>query len=178
MSIEVRGTTKTFPPTGSGRTGAFVALDDVSVSLPTGQLTALLGPSGGGKSTLLRIIAGLETADSGTVAIEGMEATHLPAQKRNVGFVFQHHAAFKHMTVAKNVAFGLESRKRPKAEVKAKVEELLELVQLSQFGHRHPRSSPAVSGSGWRWPAPSLSSPRCCSSTSPSEPSTLRSARS
>jgi sulfate transport system ATP-binding protein len=87
---------------------------------------------------LLRIIAGLETADSGTVAIEGVEATHLPAQKRNVGFVFQHYAAFKHMTVAKNVAFGLEIRKRPKAEVKAKVEELLELVHLSQFGHRHP----------------------------------------
>ena len=85
------------------------------VDIPTGQLTALLGPSGGGKSTLLRIIAGLESADSGDVVIEGVEATHLSPQKRNVGFVFQHYAAFKHMTVAKNVAFGLEIRKRPKA---------------------------------------------------------------
>jgi sulfate transport system ATP-binding protein len=91
----------------SKRFGDFVALDDVSVDLPTGQLTALLGPSGGGKSTLLRIIAGLEAADSGTVEIEGAPATHLPAQQRNVGFVFQHYAAFKHMSVAKNVAFGL-----------------------------------------------------------------------
>ncbi|HVK29263.1 MAG TPA: sulfate ABC transporter ATP-binding protein [Nocardioides sp.] len=130
MSIEVRGVGK--------RYGDFVALDDINVSLPTGQLTALLGPSGGGKSTLLRIIAGLETADGGSVEIEGVDATKLPPQKRNVGFVFQHYAVFKHMTVAKNVAFGLEIRKRPKAEVKAKVAELLELVHLSQFAHRLP----------------------------------------
>ncbi len=130
MSIEVRGVGK--------RYGDFVALDDINVSLPTGQLTALLGPSGGGKSTLLRIIAGLETADGGSVEIEGVNATTLPPQKRNVGFVFQHYAVFKHMTVAKNVAFGLEIRKRPKAEVKAKVAELLELVHLSQFAHRLP----------------------------------------
>src|SRR5689334_23872740 len=94
MSINVSGVTKKF--------GDFLALDDVSVDLPTGQLTALLGPSGGGKSTLLRIIAGLEDADAGTVTIEGQEATHLPPQKRNVGFVFQHYAAFKHMSVARN----------------------------------------------------------------------------
>jgi sulfate transport system ATP-binding protein len=130
MSIDVRGVTKRF--------GDFVALDDVSVSLPTGQLTALLGPSGGGKSTLLRIIAGLDTADEGRVVIEGVDATGLPAQKRNVGFVFQHYAVFKHMTVAKNVAFGLEIRKRPKAEVAARVDELLRLVHLSQFAHRLP----------------------------------------
>jgi sulfate transport system ATP-binding protein len=130
MSINVKNVTKRF--------GDFVALDDVSVDLPTGQLTALLGPSGGGKSTLLRIIAGLEDADSGTVTIEGNEATHLPPQKRNVGFVFQHYAAFKHMSVAKNVAFGLEIRKRPKAETERRVAELLELVHLSQFGHRLP----------------------------------------
>jgi sulfate transport system ATP-binding protein len=130
MSIEVENISKKF--------GDFVALEDVSVTIPTGQLTALLGPSGGGKSTLLRIIAGLETTDSGTVTIEGQEATHLPPQKRNVGFVFQHYAAFKHMTVAKNVAFGLEIRKRDKAEVKRRVEELLGLVHLSQFGHRLP----------------------------------------
>ena len=130
MSIEVRGVSKRF--------GDFVALENVNVSLPTGQLTALLGPSGGGKSTLLRIIAGLDSADTGTVSIEGVEATHLPPQKRNVGFVFQHYAVFKHMTVAKNVAFGLEIRKRPRAEVQARVAELLELVHLAQFGDRLP----------------------------------------
>ncbi|MCY4724890.1 sulfate ABC transporter ATP-binding protein [Nocardioides sp. STR2] len=130
MSIEVSGLNKKF--------GDFVALDDVNVTIPTGQLTALLGPSGGGKSTLLRIIAGLEKADTGSVSIEGVEATHLPAQKRNVGFVFQHYAVFKHMTVAKNVAFGLEIRKRPKDEIEHRVQELLKLVHLSQFAHRLP----------------------------------------
>jgi sulfate transport system ATP-binding protein len=130
MSIEIAGINKRF--------GDFVALEDVSLNIPTGQLTALLGPSGGGKSTLLRIIAGLESADEGTVKIEGVEATHLPPQKRNVGFVFQHYAAFKHMTVAKNVAYGLEIRKRGKAETQRRVEELLDLVHLSQFSHRLP----------------------------------------
>jgi sulfate transport system ATP-binding protein len=130
MSIDINGVTKRF--------GDFVALDDVTVSLPTGQLTALLGPSGGGKSTLLRIIAGLDTADTGSISIEGVDATGLPAQKRNVGFVFQHYAVFKHMTVAKNVAFGLEIRKKPKAEVAERVDELLKLVHLSQFSHRLP----------------------------------------
>jgi sulfate transport system ATP-binding protein len=130
MSIEITGVNKSF--------GDFVALENVNLSIPTGQLTALLGPSGGGKSTLLRIIAGLDNADSGSVSIEGTEATHLPPQKRNVGFVFQHYAVFKHMSVAKNVAFGLEIRKRPKAEVKQRVAELLELVHLSQFADRLP----------------------------------------
>jgi sulfate/thiosulfate transport system ATP-binding protein len=130
MGIEIRDVSKNF--------GDFVALQDVTLSIPTGQLTALLGPSGGGKSTLLRIVAGLEAADSGSVEIDGADATGLPAQKRNVGFVFQHYAAFKHMTVAKNVAFGLEIRKRPKEEVAAKVDELLALVHLTQFGHRLP----------------------------------------
>jgi sulfate transport system ATP-binding protein len=130
MSIEIKGVSKKF--------GDFVALDDVNVSLPTGQLTALLGPSGGGKSTLLRIIAGLDSADSGTINIEGTNATALPPQKRNVGFVFQHYAVFKHMTVAKNVAFGLEIRKRPKDEIAARVDELLKLVHLSQFAQRLP----------------------------------------
>ena len=130
MSIEIRDVSKRF--------GDFVALDDINVSLPTGQLTALLGPSGGGKSTLLRIIAGLEKADTGTVTIEGVDATRMSPQKRNVGFVFQHYAVFKHMTVAKNVAFGLEIRKRPKAEVRHRVEELLDLVHLRQFADRLP----------------------------------------
>jgi sulfate transport system ATP-binding protein len=130
MSIEIRGVNKKF--------GDFVALDDVNVSLPTGQLTALLGPSGGGKSTLLRIIAGLEKADTGTVNIEGVDATRMSPQKRNVGFVFQHYAVFKHMTVAKNVSFGLEIRHKSKAETRERVEELLKLVHLSQFADRLP----------------------------------------
>ncbi|MGD9798428.1 MAG: sulfate/molybdate ABC transporter ATP-binding protein [Acidimicrobiia bacterium] len=130
MSIEVRGVSKFF--------GDFAALDDVSVTIPTGQLTALLGPSGGGKSTLLRIIAGLEVPDAGRIEIEGTDATSLAPQKRNVGFVFQHYAAFKHLSVARNVAFGLEIRRRPKAEVKTRVQELLELVHLEQFADRFP----------------------------------------
>lgn len=130
MSIEIAHVTKRF--------GDFVALDDVSVTIPSGGLTALLGPSGGGKSTLLRIIAGLEHPDGGRVVIGGVDATDLPAQKRGVGFVFQHYAVFKHMTVAKNVAFGLEVRRRPKAEVATRVDELLRLVHLQQFSHRLP----------------------------------------
>jgi sulfate transport system ATP-binding protein len=130
MSIIVRDVNKSF--------GDFAALTDVSVEIPSGSLTALLGPSGGGKSTLLRVIAGLEKADSGLVEIEGRDATRLPAQDRGVGFVFQHYAAFKHLSVARNVSFGLEIRKRPKAEIKKKVDELLELVHLEQFAHRYP----------------------------------------
>jgi len=104
----------------------------------SGQLTALLGPSGGGKSTLLRIIGGLESADSGSVHIDGVEATGVPAQRRNVGFVFQHYAAFKHLSVYRNVAFGLEIRKRPNQEIRRRVGELLDLVHLEQFADRLP----------------------------------------
>jgi sulfate transport system ATP-binding protein len=120
------------------RFGDFVALDDVSVDIPTGSLTALLGPSGGGKSTLLRIIAGLEQPDSGSIEIAGADSTSLPPQQRHVGFVFQHYAAFKHMTVRGNVAFGLEIRKRPKRVIEDRVKELLALVHLSQFADRYP----------------------------------------
>jgi sulfate transport system ATP-binding protein len=130
VGIEARRITKHF--------GDFVALDDVSVDIPSGSLTALLGPSGGGKSTLLRVIAGLETPDAGDVIINGEDSTALPPQRRNVGFVFQHYAAFKHLSVYRNVAFGLEIRKRPKDEIKAKVTELLELVHLEAFAHRLP----------------------------------------
>jgi sulfate transport system ATP-binding protein len=122
----------------SKRFGDFVALDDVSVDVPAGSLTALLGPSGGGKSTLLRIISGLESPDSGQVCIDGRDMTGVTPQERGVGFVFQHYAAFKHMTVRDNVAFGLTIRKRPKAEIAKRVDELLALVQLSQFAKRYP----------------------------------------
>ena len=130
MSIKIAGVGKRFDD--------FVALEEIDLDIATGELTALLGPSGGGKSTLLRIIAGLEVADTGSVEIEGVDATGLPAQKRNVGFVFQHYAAFRHLTVAGNVGFGLKVRKRPRKEIAARVAELLDLVHLSQFADRLP----------------------------------------
>jgi sulfate transport system ATP-binding protein len=118
--------------------GDFVALDDVSVTIPEGSLTALLGPSGSGKSTLLRVIAGLEEPDAGQVLLGDEDVTHRPARARGVGMVFQHYAAFKHMTVSDNVAFGLKIRKRPKAEINKRVHELLELVQLEGLAKRYP----------------------------------------
>ena len=130
MSILVRNVSKRF--------GDFVALDDISLEVESGALTALLGPSGSGKSTLLRIIAGLESPDQGAILLAGKDATALAPQKRNVGFVFQHYAAFKHMTVRENVAFGLRVRKRPKHEIADRVDELLNLVQLQNFGDRYP----------------------------------------
>ncbi len=116
----------------------YTALEDVSIEVPDGSLTALLGPSGSGKSTLLRIIAGLETPDAGSVVIGGQDVTGLPPQEREIGFVFQHYAAFKHMTVRDNVGFGLRIRKRSKAEIRDRVNELLSLVQLDGFSERYP----------------------------------------
>jgi sulfate/thiosulfate transport system ATP-binding protein len=130
VAIDVRHVSKSF--------GDTPVLSDVSVAIASGSLTALLGPSGGGKSTLLRVIAGLETPDTGNVLISGADATRLSPQRRNVGFVFQHYAAFKRMTVYGNVAFGLEIRKRPKAEIRKRVTELLELVHLEQLANRYP----------------------------------------
>jgi sulfate transport system ATP-binding protein len=120
------------------RFGDYVALDDVSFEVPDGSLTALLGPSGSGKSTLLRIIGGLESPDAGSVVIHGEDQTAVAPQRRGIGFVFQHYAAFKHMTVRDNVAFGLTVRKRPKAEVAARVDELLEIVGLAGYQRRYP----------------------------------------
>jgi sulfate/thiosulfate transport system ATP-binding protein len=130
VSIHVEHISKKF--------GDAVALDDVSLEVETGSLTALLGPSGGGKSTLLRIIAGLDVADAGTVWIEGTDQTATPARQRGVGFCFQHYAPFRHLTVRRNVAFGLEVRRRPKTEIRSRVDELLELVGLSHLGERYP----------------------------------------
>src|SRR6201992_4063612 len=129
-AVEVRDANKSY--------GDFIALDHVDFVVPSGSLTALLGPSGSGKSTLLRTIGGLEPSDTGSVTINGRAVTRVPPQRRGIGFVFQHYAAFKHLTVRDNVAYGLKIRKRPKAEVKEKVDNLLEGVGLSGFQTRYP----------------------------------------
>ena len=128
--IEVQNVSKCFED--------FQALHDVSITVPEGSLTALLGPSGSGKSTLLRVIAGLERPDTGMVLISGQDATRLRPQDRGVGFVFQHYAAFKHMTVFNNIAFGLKIRKREKPRIHERVHELLDLVHLNGFADRYP----------------------------------------
>src|ERR1700727_842861 len=129
-AIVVRGANK--------RYGDFAALDNVDFEVPAGSLTALLGPSGSGKSTLLRAIAGLDQPDTGTITIDGRDVTKEPPQRRGIGFVFQHYAAFKHLTVRDNVGFGLKIRRRPKAEIKKKVDDLLEVVGLSGLQNRYP----------------------------------------
>jgi sulfate transport system ATP-binding protein len=130
MSITIKGVSQRF--------GSFRALDNVSIEIATGSLVALLGPSGSGKTTLLRVIAGLEAPESGSVLYHEEDATHRSARERNVGFVFQHYALFRHMTVFENVAFGLRVRRWPRARVKERVGELLDLIQLGGFEGRYP----------------------------------------
>jgi sulfate transport system ATP-binding protein len=130
MRIDVQGVSKRF--------GQFSALEEVTLAVGEGSLTALLGPSGSGKSTLLRILAGLEAPDCGAVLIDGADMTSARPQDRGIGFVFQHYAAFTHMSVRENVAFGLRIRKRPRDEVKTRVEELLSLVGLTAWGEQRP----------------------------------------
>jgi sulfate/thiosulfate transport system ATP-binding protein len=130
MSIFVKNVSKNF--------GNFKALENINLDVNEGKLVALLGPSGSGKSTLLRAIAGLEPPDQGTIIINGKDTTNLDIRRRNIGFVFQHYALFKHLTVKQNIAFGLEIRKVDPQVVKERVEELLELIQLEGLGNRYP----------------------------------------
>ena len=130
MTIEVQTVSKRF--------SEFTALDDVTLQVPEGSLTALLGPSGSGKSTLLRIVAGLESPDAGAVLLDGVDVTAARPQDRGIGFVFQHYAAFAHMSVRENIAFGLRIRRRPRAEVRAKVDDLLALVGLTTWSEQRP----------------------------------------
>lgn len=130
MSIFVKNITKTF--------GNFTALDNITLEVPSGCLLALLGPSGSGKTSLLRIISGLDHADSGSILFENEDVSLQAARDRGVGFVFQHYALFRHMTVFENVAFGMRVRKAPKSEVQDRVQELLSLVRLEGLGHRYP----------------------------------------
>ncbi len=130
MSISVRNVTKRF--------GKFTAVDDVSFEAPTGSLVALLGPSGSGKTTLLRVIAGLETPDAGSVYFHDEDATHQDVRARKIGFVFQHYALFRHMTVGENIGFALKMARRPQREIQDRIHELLQLIQLESLEHRYP----------------------------------------
>ena len=147
MSIEIQNIAKSFGP--------FRALKNIHLRIPTGELVALLGPSGCGKTTLLRIIAGLEKPDAGSVLFEERDATHDPVRSRKVGFVFQHYALFRHMTVFENVAFGLRVRPKavrpPEKEIQEKVHSLLSMVQLDWLADRYPRGSREASGGRVAW---------------------------
>lgn len=130
MYVEMKGINKTFD--------GFQASKDVNFGVEKGHLAALLGPSGSGKTTILRMIAGLDRPDSGDIMLNGIRVNNLPGSKRGIGFVFQNYALFRYMTVADNIAFGLKVQKKCKAEIKNRVDELLELVSMQEFGRRYP----------------------------------------
>ena len=160
MSISLKNLSK--------RYGTTHAVEDVTTEITHGSLTAILGPSGSGKSTLLKLIAGLERPDEGTVVIDGADMTNVDPRHRDIGFCFQNYAPFRHMNVAKNVAFGLKVRKRPKKEIDERVEELLVLVKLQNKAKSSPLNSPAESVNEWPWQERWPLSRACCYSTSPS----------
>jgi sulfate/thiosulfate transport system ATP-binding protein len=147
VSVVLRNLSKSFH-------GGATALDGVSLSVPTGEFLALLGPSGSGKTTLLRLLAGLEFADAGDIVVGGRSMDGVPARERRVGLVFQHYALFRHMTVARNVAFGLEvrpRRERPsRRSMRARVQELLDLMGIGELAERYPSRSRAANASVWR----------------------------
>ena len=168
-AITVRGANK--------RYGDFVALDNVDFDVPAGSLTALLGPSGSGKSTLLRAIAGLDQPDSGTITINGRDVTTVAPQRRGIGFVFQHYAAFKHLTVRDNVAFGLKIRRQAEGRDRREGRPFARGGGPQRISRPvTPVSFPAVSASAWRWRARWRSTRRFCCSTNLSARSTRKSA--
>ncbi len=166
--IEISHLRKSFGPT--------TVVHDFNMAIEKGEFISFLGPSGCGKTTVLRMIAGFETATSGVIKIDGRDVTGLSPAKRNVGMVFQAYALFPNMTVADNIAFGLKVADKPKAEIKARVGEMLEIIKLPHLAERYPYQLSAASSSVWRSPARSPCARRCCSSTSRCRRSTPRSA--
>jgi sulfate transport system ATP-binding protein len=169
MSIELRRVSKRF--------GDVNAVQNVSFTVQEGELLALLGPSGGGKTTVLRMIAGLEVPTQGDIFVRGKRVNDVPVQKRNIGFVFQSYALFKTMNVFKNIAFGLRIKGWRRLDIAARVAELLELLDLRGLERRFPHQLSGASANGWPSPAPWRPSPACCCSTNPSAPSMPKSAR-
>lgn len=170
MHVEVRGLDKHF--------GDFHAVKDVHFGITKGHLIGLLGPSGGGKTSILRMLAGLETPDSGEIIFHGRAVNHLPPQEREIGFVFQNYALFKHMTVFENIAFGLKVKKASKSVIRDRVTELVELTGLKGFESRYPHQLSGGSASGWLLPGRWLPSRSCCCWMSRSRRLMRRSARS
>ena len=162
-AIEAVGVTKIFQSSGQD---SLKALDNVSVTIGENEFFTLLGPSGCGKTTLLRLIAGFDFPTDGQILLHGQDIAPLPPFQRPVNTVFQNYALFPHMTVGQNIGFGLEMQGKPKAQVEARVAEMLRLVQMEELKNRGPARFPAASSSAWRWRGPWRRSPRFCFSMS------------